>query len=92
MATIDEVDTMRDSRDIDGLIRALADEDEFVRSQAALSLGTLADPKAREPLMRMQKEDPSSSAREAAATAYKWLAGRIQEVEATREPRTPPTR
>lgn len=79
MATIDEVDTMRDSRDIDGLIRALAAEDEFVRSQAALSLGTLADPKAREPLMRMQKEDPSASAREAAATAYKWVVGRVQE-------------
>lgn len=79
MATIDEVDTMRDSRDIDGLIRALADEDEFVRSQAALSLGTLADPKASEPLMRMQKGDPSASAREAAATAYKWVVGRIRE-------------
>ncbi|BBL69261.1 HEAT repeat domain-containing protein [Methanoculleus chikugoensis] len=84
MATIDEVDTMRDARDVDGLIRALADPDEFVRSQAALSLGTLADPKAQEPLARVRDEDPSASVREAAATAYKWVVGRIQEVEATR--------
>ena len=62
MATIDEVDTMRDDRDVDGLIRALDDE------------------------------DPSASAREAAATAYKWVVGRLQEIEATREPKTPPTR
>jgi len=92
MATLDEIDTMRDNRNIDGLIRALEDEDEFVRSQAALSLGTIADPEAREPLDRMRKEDPSPSAREAAGTAYKWVVGRLQEVEATREPGTPPPR
>ncbi|WP_332448959.1 HEAT repeat domain-containing protein [Methanoculleus sp.] len=91
MTTLDDINTMRDGRDIDGLIRALGDPDEFVRTEAALSLGTIADPKAKEPLDRMRKEDPSTSAREAAATAYKWLVGRIQEVEATREPRTPPT-
>jgi HEAT repeat protein len=94
MATIDDVDTMRDNRDVDGLIRALQDDDEFVRSQAALSLGTIADPKAKEPLDRMRTEDPSASAREAAKTAYRWVAGRIQEVEATQgrlEPKTPPT-
>ncbi len=84
MATIDDIDTMRDARDVDGLIRALQDPDEYVRAQAALSLGTIADPKAREPLERMREEDPSASAREAAATAYKWVVGRIQEVEAAR--------
>ncbi len=84
MATLDDIDEMRDSRDIDGLIRALSDQDEFVRSQAALSLGTLADPKAQEPLAKVRDEDPSASVREAAATAHKWVVGRIQEVEATR--------
>ena len=44
MATIDDIDTMRDARDVDGLIRALGDADEFVRTEAALSLGTIADP------------------------------------------------
>lgn len=90
MATIDEVDTMRDARNVEGLIRALRDPDEFVRAQAALSLGTIADPEAREPLERMRKEDPSPSAREAAATAYKWVVGRIEEVEAVRGPKPPP--
>ncbi|MCK9298153.1 HEAT repeat domain-containing protein [Methanoculleus sp. YWC-01] len=92
MATIDEVDTMRDARDVGGLIQALQDPDEYVRAQAALSLGTIADPKAREPLDRMRREDPSASVREAAATAYRWVVGRLQEVEATRESRIPPTR
>ncbi|MFA7563527.1 MAG: HEAT repeat domain-containing protein [Methanoculleus sp.] len=84
MATEDDIDAMRNARDIDGLIRALSDEDEFIRSQAALSLGALADPRAQEPLERMRSEDPSASAREAAATAYKWIVGRIREVEAAR--------
>ena len=94
MATIDEIDTMRDNRDVDGLIGALQDPDEFVRVEAALSLGTIADPKAKEPLERMRSEDPSASAREAAATAYKWVVGRLQEVEAARgslESRLPKT-
>jgi len=94
MATIDEIDTMRDNRDVDGLIGALQDPDEFVRAEAALSLGTIADPKAKEPLLRMRSEDPSGSVREAAATAYKWVVGRLQEVEAARgslESRLPKT-
>ena len=82
MATLDDIDGMRDARDVDGLIKALQDPDEFVRAEAALSLGTIADPKAKEPLERMRSEDPRASAREAAATAYKWVVGRNQEVEA----------
>ena len=87
MATQDDIDTMRNARDIDGLIRALKDTDEFVRAQAALSLGTLADPRARDPLDQMRNDDPSASAREAAEIAYRWVVGRLQEVEATRAPR-----
>ncbi|HQC35121.1 MAG TPA: HEAT repeat domain-containing protein, partial [Methanoculleus sp.] len=70
--------------------RTIDDADEFVRAQAALSLGTIADPEAREPLDRMRREDPSVSAREAAAIAYKWLVGRLEEVEAVRGPKPPP--
>ena len=84
MAIYDDIDSMRISRDIDGLIRALSDEDEFIRTQAALSLGALADPRAQEPLERIRSEDPSASAREAAATTYMWIVGRIREVEAAR--------
>ncbi|MFY9405645.1 MAG: HEAT repeat domain-containing protein [Candidatus Methanoculleus thermohydrogenotrophicum] len=84
MTTLDDIDRMRDDREIDGLIRALYDEDEFVRAQAALSLGALADPRAKDHLDLMQNEDPSPSARDAAATAYRWLVGRLEEVEAAR--------
>jgi HEAT repeat protein len=84
MATLDDIDGMRDARDVDGLIGALGDADESVRVEAALSLGAIADPKAKEPLLRMKSEDTSASAREAAATAYKWVVGRLQEVEAAR--------
>ena len=71
MTAPEDIDAMRDARDVAGLIRALDDADEFIRAQAALSLGTIADPKTREPLDRMQKEDPSISAHETAAIAYK---------------------
>ncbi|MDV2480692.1 HEAT repeat domain-containing protein [Methanoculleus sp. Wushi-C6] len=94
MATLDDIDMMRNARDVDGLIQALGDADEFVRAEAALSLGTIADPVAKEPLEKMRSDDPSVSAREAAATAYKWVVGRIEEVEATRgslESRLPKT-
>ncbi|HNV39454.1 MAG TPA: HEAT repeat domain-containing protein [Methanoculleus sp.] len=90
MTAPEDIDAMRDARDVAGLIRALDDADEFVRAQAALSLGTIADPEAREPLDRMRREDPSVSAREAAAIAYKWLVGRLEEVEAVRGPKPPP--
>ncbi|NLM81163.1 MAG: HEAT repeat domain-containing protein [Candidatus Methanoculleus thermohydrogenotrophicum] len=66
MATLDEIETMRDNQDVGGLIRALA------------------DPKANEPLDRMRNEDPGPSAREAAATAYRWVVGRLEEVKAGR--------
>ncbi|MEG3056873.1 MAG: HEAT repeat domain-containing protein [Methanoculleus sp.] len=78
MTILDDIDTMRSNRDVDGLIRALEDEDEFVRAQAAISLGALADPKAEEPLDRMRNDDPGPSAREAAATAYRWVVGRSE--------------
>ncbi len=84
MANLDDIDRMRDDRDVEGLIRALGDEDEFVRAQAALSLGAIADPKAKEPLDRLRSEDPSASVREAADTAYRWVVGRLQEVETTK--------
>lgn len=84
MTTLDDVDNMRDDRDVDGLIRALKSEDEFVRSQAALSLGALADPKAEKPLNRMRNDDPSPPAREAAAMAYRWVIGRLEEIETSR--------
>ncbi|MBP7144976.1 MAG: HEAT repeat domain-containing protein [Methanoculleus sp.] len=90
MTAPEDIDAMRDARDVAGLIRALDDADEFVRAQAALSLGTIADPEAREPLDRMRREDPSVSAREAAAIAYKWLVGRLEEVEAVGGPKPPP--
>lgn len=90
MTAPEDIDAMRDARDVAGLIRALDDADEFVRAQAALSLGTIADPEAREPLDRMRREDPSVSAREAAAIAYKWLVGRLEEVEAVGGSKPPP--
>ena len=91
MTTMDDVDRMRDSRNVEGLIDALYDEDEFVRAQAALSLGSIADPKAKEPLDAMRNEDPSVSVREAAETAYRWVVGRMEEVEATRGGRQTPS-
>lgn len=93
MASLDDIDTMRDNRDVDGLIQALGDEDEFVRTQAVLSLGAIADPKAKDPVARLRTEDSSASVREAAETAYKWLVGRLEEVETTKGTlKSPPPR
>lgn len=93
MADRDDVDRMRDERDVRGLIRALGDDDEFVRAEAALSLGAIADPAAKEPLDRLRSEDASASVREAAETAYRWLVGRLAEVEAAKGTlKSPPQR
>ena len=83
MTTLDDIDRMRDDREIDGLIRALYDEDEFVRAQAALSLGALADPRAKDHLDLMQNEDRALS--QGCGRDRLPLAGRpLEEVEAAR--------
>ncbi len=84
MISRDDIDAMRDNRDLDGLIAALNDENERIRMQAALSLGAIGDPKAKEPLDRLRSADPSASVREAADTAYRWVVGRLREVGATK--------
>jgi len=76
-----DVDRMMNERDIDGLIAALQDADEFARSDAALALGAIGDQKALGPLDRMRSSDPSASAREAAEIAYRWVVGRMEEVQ-----------
>jgi HEAT repeat protein len=78
-----DIDQMRENRDIEGLIEALDDRNEMIRSDAALALGVLADERALSLLDRMRSTDESASVREAAHTAYTWVAGRLQELRQT---------
>jgi HEAT repeat protein len=78
-----DIDRMRENRDIEGLVEALCDRDEIIRSDAALALGVLADERTLELLDRMRTTDESASVREAAHTAYTWVAGRLQELRQT---------
>lgn len=68
MATLDEIETMRDNQDVGGLIRALADP-------------KANEPLDR---MRNEDPGPSAREAAATTTAYRRGVGRLEEVKAGR--------
>ncbi len=72
-----DIDTMRRSRNIDGLIGALLDPAEIVRLTAAEALGNVGDERALEPLERLKFSDPDAGVRRAASLAHARVAGRL---------------
>ena len=74
-----DIDTMRRARNIDGLIRALADPDEIIRLIAAEALGSVGDERAMEPLERLKFTDADAEVRRAASLAHAQVAGRLAE-------------
>jgi hypothetical protein len=69
MLTISDVMKMKDRKDVDGLIRALQDQDIAVRAEAASSLGQLGDQKAVAPLISTLQNDSDPYVRSLAAKA-----------------------
>lgn len=74
-----DVRNLRDKRDIDGLIRALDDVDEYVRMDAASALGAVGDRRALEPLNRVKFYDDSGDVRRVAGVAQIWLYSRLEQ-------------
>ncbi|GLI45761.1 HEAT repeat domain-containing protein [Methanoculleus bourgensis] len=72
-----DIDTMRRARNIDGLIRALADPDEIIRLIAAEALGSVGDERAMEPLERLKFSDSDAEVRRAASLAHAQVAARL---------------
>lgn len=69
---------MQRKRDVEGLIRALADPSETVRAAAATALGAVGDSRAAEPLKHAKFSDGSPDVRRAASAAHTWLVTRLQ--------------
>ncbi len=72
-----DIDIMRRARNIDGLIRALADPDEIIRLIAAEALGSVGDERAMEPLERLKFSDSDAEVRRAASLAHAQVAARL---------------
>ncbi|NLZ30041.1 MAG: HEAT repeat domain-containing protein [Methanomicrobiales archaeon] len=72
-----DIDTMRRARNIDGLIRALADPGENTRLAAAEALGSVGDERAMEPLERIKFSDTDVRVRRAASLAHTQVAARL---------------
>lgn len=72
-----DIDIMRRARNIDGLIRALADLDEIIRQAAAEALGSVGDERAMEPLERLKFTDADAEVRRAASLAHAQVAARL---------------
>jgi HEAT repeat protein len=73
-----DVTAMQRRRDVEGLIRALDDPSETVRTAAATALGTVGDSRAIEPLKHAKFFDESPGVRRAASAAHTRLAERLQ--------------
>ncbi len=69
MLTVSDVMRMKDNNDLEGLLRALRDQDIAVRAEAALSLGGIGDKRAVEPLIATLQDDTDPYVRSLAATA-----------------------
>ncbi len=74
-----DIDTMRRTRNIEGLIGALLDPEEVVRLAAAEALGSVGDERALEALERLKFSDPDTSVRRAASVAHARVVGRLAE-------------
>lgn len=74
-----DIDTLRRTRNIEGLIAALTDPDEIIRLTAAEALGAVGDERAIEPLERLKFSDPDASVRLAASLAHAQVSERLAE-------------
>lgn len=77
-----DVYRMRDEKDINGLLAALKDRDEYVRRSAVEALAGFREPHVRDALGRLQFEDPVALVREAAMRAYSRVVEGMHQKEA----------
>ena len=71
-------DVAGDIRSVGALVRALCDEDCYVRQEAASALGAMGDPRAVEALIELLEEDDDEDVREEVA----WALGKIGDARA----------
>jgi DNA-binding transcriptional ArsR family regulator len=67
-----DVEALTKSEDVDGLIKALAHEDDTIRGRAADRLGRLGDPRAVDPLIAALGDDAPSVRTYAASALYEF--------------------
>jgi len=72
-----DIDTLRRARNIEGLIRALADPEANTRLTAAEALGSVGDERAVDPLERLKFSDTDVAVRRAASLAHIQVVARL---------------
>jgi hypothetical protein len=73
MLTVADIMKMKEQKDLNGLLRALRDQDIAVRAEAVSSLGGIGDRGAVEPLISTLQDDSDPYVRSLAATALGQL-------------------
>lgn len=74
---------MKKTGDIKGLMNAIADDNEYVRSSAAEALAGYPDPKVKEILSRVKFDDPVKRVRDTATRAHLMVVQAEREVRET---------
>ncbi|MDT8358411.1 MAG: HEAT repeat domain-containing protein [Methanomicrobiaceae archaeon] len=65
-----DVEKLKKKGDLDGLLGALEDRDQYVRRNAASALCTFCDPGVAEVLARLKFSDPSQEVRNTASRGH----------------------
>jgi len=80
---IADIYEMKQAGDIKGLLSAVFDDNEYVRSAAADALSCYPDPRVKETLGRVKFDDPVLRVREAATQAHLMVVQAAKEKKET---------
>ncbi|MDT8357947.1 MAG: HEAT repeat domain-containing protein [Methanomicrobiaceae archaeon] len=74
-----DIDSMKAAGDVEGLLAALCDDEEYIRAKAAEALAGFTDQNVAEALEKLKFEDPSTDVKESASRAHAMVMQRIEE-------------
>ena len=76
-----DIDSMKAAGDVDGLLAALCDDEDYIRAKAAEALAGFAEYPVAEALEKLKFEDPSTDVKASASRAHAMVMQRIEEKE-----------
>jgi HEAT repeat protein len=74
-----DVENLKKKGDLEGLLGALEDRDQYVRRNAASAICTFCDPRVAEVLARLKFSDPSQEVRNIASRGHATIVAALRE-------------